>query len=146
MSFSALGQAIFDAFSTDDTLKALVDTRIFPRTSIPETPDKPYLSYARVSGTRDAANDGALADHAGVRIQIDIISDTLSAADACADAIRKICSRGGPSVAGVTSSFGSGLRRLALIGGPRDLPQYEPGMGQATPFLTLDLMATHVES
>ena len=146
MSFSDPVTAMFYAFTTDSALFALIGLRCFPRTATPETPARPYITYQRVSGTRDVELAGAIADHAGARFQVDIISDSYSAANLIAAAIRAICSRGGPLAGGNPQRWGYGLRRVTLAGGPRDLPQYEPGMGQATPYLTLDLMATYRES
>ena len=146
MSFADPVTAIFSSFTSDDALSAIIGKRCFPRLSTPQTPKKPYVTYLRVSGVRDVELGGVLADHAGARFQVDVIADDFASANAICSAIRAILSRGGPSVGGIASRWGSGVRRITLSGGPRDQPQYEPGLGQASPYLILDLFVTYKET
>ena len=136
MGQAALGTAIYTAFTGDVTLSALLSTRVYPRNATPANPTLPYLTYWRVTQSRQNAQNGAIATHAAARVQMDIYGETQASVDAICDAIRTICN---------SNNFTGGLRRLAWEGGPVDLPEYEPGADQATPHVSLDLMATYKE-
>jgi hypothetical protein len=136
MGQAALGTAIYAGFTGDTTLAALVSTRIYPWSSVPPAPMRPYITYRRVSQIRGNAQGGAMATHAGARVQVDVYADAQSAVDAICDALRTICN---------ANSFTGGLRRLAWDGGPVDLPEYEPGAEQSTPHVAIDMMATFKE-
>lgn len=136
MGQAALGTAIFAGFTGNATLAALVGTRVYPYSSVPPAPTKPYLTYRRVTQTRDNAQNGAMATHAGARVQVDVYAATQSDIDSICDALRTISN---------ANSFTGGLRRLAWEGGPVDLPEYEPGAEQSTPHVAIDMMATFKE-
>lgn len=137
MGQAALGTAIYAGLTCNATLSALIGSRVYPFSSVPPSPTKPYLTYFRVTQTRDNAQNGTMATHSGARVQVDVYAETQSDIDSICDALRTICN---------TNSFTGGLRRLAWEGGPVDLPEYEPGAEQSTPHVAIDMMATFKES
>ena len=113
MGQAALGTAIYAGFIGDTTLAALVSDRVYPWSSVPPAPTRPYIAFRRVSQIRGNAQGGAMATHAGARVQVDVYANLQSEIDAICDALRTICN---------SNSFTGGLRRLAWVGGPVDLP------------------------
>ena len=136
MGQASLGTAIYAGFTGNATLLALIGTRVYPYSSVPAKPTKPYLTFSRISNMRDNAQNGAMATHAGARVQVDIYAETQASIDAICDALRTICN---------ANAFTGGLRRLSWEGGPVDLPEYEPGAEQSTPHVAIDMMATYKE-
>lgn len=83
MSFKA---DLFAYLSTEPTLVALVNTRLYPE-RLPQEPTLPAATYLQVSGLPTYAHDG-LTGFERARIQFDSYGTTPLAAEAIADALR----------------------------------------------------------
>lgn len=93
--------ALYSRLTTYAGLTALVSTRTYDASSVPQKPTTPFVAYRRVSTRRHPAM-GADTDLIAARFQVDALGTDYSATKAVGEQIRAALQRWSGSVASVT--------------------------------------------